>query len=61
MSCYIIFYIDLNIKIAPFGYVITLNRYEMFDLEPSDQCEYDYLEVKDGPFGKKIKKNLKCN
>ena len=28
----------------------------MFDLEPSDQCEYDYLEIRDGPFGKKFRK-----
>ena len=27
----------------------------MFDLEPSDQCEYDFLEIRDGPFGKQSK------
>lgn len=36
---------------APHGYIISLREIETFDLEPSDNCEYDALEIRDGPFG----------
>lgn len=53
---HIIYYLDdvftLNsIFPAPEGYRIHLDFREWFEIEGSDKCEFDFLEVRDGPFG----------
>lgn len=35
---------------APRNYLIKLS-FEIFNLEPSVDCTYDYLEIRDGPYG----------
>lgn len=36
---------------APHGHVIRLDFRETFHLEDSPSCEYDWLEVRNGPHG----------
>lgn len=36
---------------APRNHIIVLKYYEQFEIEPSDDCIYDYLEIRDGQFG----------
>lgn len=36
---------------APLGYTIKLDFREDFHIEDSEDCKYDYLEIRDGPFG----------
>lgn len=48
----IIEYIFLLLFItAPKGYLLRLDFRDCFDLEPSDDCRFDYLEVRDGAHG----------
>ncbi|XP_041375207.1 neuropilin and tolloid-like protein 2 [Gigantopelta aegis] len=35
---------------APIGFKIQLDFRDKFELEKSDDCKYDYLEIRDGPF-----------
>lgn len=45
-------YIDCVYLIhAPQGHVVKIKSFERFDIEPSDNCEHDYLELRDGLFG----------
>ncbi len=37
--------------IAPQGHIIEIKSFERFDIEPSIDCEHDYLEFRDGLFG----------
>lgn len=39
-----------NIR-APDGYKIQLKEFDSFNIEPSDECRHDYLEVREGKFG----------
>lgn len=39
-----------NLFLAPKNYVVILS-FQAFNLEPSSDCAYDYLEVRDGPYG----------
>ncbi|PRD24651.1 UNVERIFIED_CONTAM: Neuropilin and tolloid-like protein 2 [Trichonephila clavipes] len=36
---------------APHGHVIQLDFRETFHLEESPTCEYDWLEIRNGPYG----------
>ncbi|XP_076373643.1 neuropilin and tolloid-like protein 2 [Tachypleus tridentatus] len=36
---------------APYGYYVVLDFRDNFHLEESTNCEYDYLEILDGPYG----------
>ena len=36
---------------APKNHVVVLKYYERFEIEQSDSCLYDYLEIRDGQFG----------
>lgn len=36
---------------APFGYQIKIEFRDQFHLEDATNCEYDFLEVRDGAFG----------
>ncbi|XP_017490569.1 PREDICTED: neuropilin and tolloid-like protein 2, partial [Rhagoletis zephyria] len=36
---------------APFGYLIKIEFRDQFHLEDATNCEYDFLEVRDGAFG----------
>jgi hypothetical protein len=37
--------------LAPRNYIVILKNFSKFDLEPSPECGYDYLEIRDGPYG----------
>ena len=36
---------------APFGFLIRIEFRDQFHLEDSPTCEYDRLEIRDGPYG----------
>lgn len=50
-----IFYICISLLTlsfsAPFGYQIKIEFRDQFHLEDATNCEYDFLEVRDGAFG----------
>lgn len=41
----------LSLFTAPFGYLIKIEFRDQFHLEDATNCEYDFLEVRDGAFG----------
>ncbi|CAK9297760.1 unnamed protein product [Gordionus sp. m RMFG-2023] len=42
----------VNIIVAPKNYVISLSfDVKTFEIEPSSNCQFDFLEMRDGPFG----------
>ncbi|KAJ8975772.1 hypothetical protein NQ317_008282 [Molorchus minor] len=42
---------ESNEDLAPSQHVITLDFREYFEIEPSDNCQNDFLEIRDGPHG----------
>lgn len=36
---------------AEFGYIIRVDFRDYFEMEPSDNCENDFLEIRDGAHG----------
>ncbi|XP_076322385.1 neuropilin and tolloid-like protein 2 [Tachypleus tridentatus] len=36
---------------APYGYCIELDFRDTFHLEEANNCQYDFLEIRDGPYG----------
>lgn len=44
-------YYQYSRLLAPFGYQIRIEFRDKFHLEGSTNCEYDYLEIRDGAYG----------
>ncbi|RNA32526.1 neuropilin and tolloid 1 [Brachionus plicatilis] len=44
LSCYFLIH-------APKNHIVSLTGVENFDIEPSVDCSYDYLEIRDGKYG----------
>ncbi|XP_071539366.1 uncharacterized protein [Panulirus ornatus] len=45
---------------AKYGYMIQIDFRDYFDLEPSEKCDYDFLEVRDGAHGYSDLKGRYC-
>ncbi|XP_042234472.1 neuropilin and tolloid-like protein 2 [Homarus americanus] len=45
---------------AAYGYVIRIDFRDYFDMEPSEKCEFDFLEVRDGAHGYSDLKGRYC-